>query len=46
MPTINTAVTQRNCEQVLEIADLAEALGAYCFNPFILVNLKSIILLF
>ncbi|MFC1761963.1 radical SAM protein [Planctomycetota bacterium] len=34
---INTAVTRQNLEQVMQIAELAQDLGAYCFNPFILV---------
>ncbi len=34
---INTTVTDRNIEQVPKIAQLTQELGAYCFNPFILV---------
>ena len=34
---INTTVTSRNTEHVPKIAHLAQELGAYCFNPFILV---------
>lgn len=34
---INTTVTRRNVEHVHKIAQLAKDLGAYCFNPFILV---------
>ena len=34
---INTTVTSRNIEHVPKIAHLAQKLGAYCFNPFILV---------
>jgi len=34
---INTTITRRNLAEVAAIADLAEQLGAYCFNPFILV---------
>ncbi len=34
---INTAVTRRNVDQISEIANLAQSLGATCFNPFILV---------
>lgn len=34
---INTAVTRRNIEHVPKIAQLTQELGAYCFNPFILV---------
>jgi len=34
---INTTITKSNVVEVLRIAKLAEKLGAYCFNPFILV---------
>ncbi len=34
---INTTITKSNVTEVLRIAELAEKLGAYCFNPFILV---------
>jgi radical SAM protein with 4Fe4S-binding SPASM domain len=34
---INTTITNRNVEHVPKIAQLAQKLGAYCFNPFILV---------
>jgi len=34
---INTIITKSNVVEVLRIAELAEKLGAYCFNPFILV---------
>ena len=34
---INTTFTNLNITQAGEIANLAEKLGAYCFNPFILV---------
>jgi len=34
---INTTITKHNIAQVPAIAALAEKLGAYCFNPFILV---------
>lgn len=34
---INTTVTQQNINELEAIAALAENLGAYCFNPFILV---------
>ncbi|MBN1972042.1 MAG: radical SAM protein [Sedimentisphaerales bacterium] len=34
---INTTITNRNVEHVPKIAQLAKKLGAYCFNPFILV---------
>lgn len=34
---INTTITKSNVVEVLRIAELAEKLGAYCFNPFILV---------
>ena len=34
---INTTVTNRNIGHVPKIARLAQELGAYCFNPFILV---------
>lgn len=34
---INTTITKQNLHLVDKIAELAEKLGAYCFNPFILV---------
>jgi len=34
---INTTITRRNLAEVPAIAKLARRLGAYCFNPFILV---------
>ena len=34
---INTTITKSNIEEVPAIARLARELGAYCFNPFILV---------
>jgi radical SAM protein with 4Fe4S-binding SPASM domain len=34
---INTTVTKLNFEKLAELAKLAESLGAYCFNPFMLV---------
>jgi len=34
---INTTITKSNLHQVPAIAKLAAELGAYCFNPFILV---------
>jgi radical SAM protein with 4Fe4S-binding SPASM domain len=34
---INTTITRSNLVEVPVIADLAHRLGAYCFNPFILV---------
>ena len=34
---INTTITHRNLENVPKIAQLAQKLGGYCFNPFILV---------
>jgi len=34
---INTTVTKENLHEIRSIAALAERLGAYCFNPFILV---------
>lgn len=34
---INTTITKDNIAEVPAIAKLAEELGAYCFNPFILV---------
>ncbi|MDD5134107.1 MAG: radical SAM protein [Phycisphaerae bacterium] len=34
---VNMAVTRRNVEHVPKITQLAQELGAYCFNPFILV---------
>ena len=34
---INTTITKSNVNEVPMIAELAEKLGAYCFNPFILV---------
>jgi len=34
---INTTISKINIDEVIGIADLAKRLGAYCFNPFILV---------
>jgi len=34
---INTTITRSNLHEVPAIADLARRLGAYCYNPFILV---------
>ncbi|MFA5239987.1 MAG: radical SAM protein [Phycisphaerae bacterium] len=34
---INTTLSKVNINEVIGIADLARELGAYCFNPFILV---------
>jgi len=34
---INTTITRRNIEHIPKIAQLTKELGAYCFNPFILV---------
>lgn len=34
---INTTITRSNLHEVPTIADLARRLGAYCYNPFILV---------
>jgi radical SAM protein with 4Fe4S-binding SPASM domain len=34
---INTTITKGNVSEVPMIAELCEKLGAYCFNPFILV---------
>ncbi len=34
---INTTITRSNLQEVPAIADLARRLGAYCYNPFILV---------
>ncbi len=34
---INTTISKLNAEEVIGIAELARRLGAYCFNPFILV---------
>jgi len=34
---INTTISKININEVIGIADLAKKLGAYCFNPFILV---------
>jgi len=34
---INTTITKTNTAEVFAIARLAERIGAYCFNPFILV---------
>jgi len=34
---INTTITKGNISEVPMIAELCEKLGAYCFNPFILV---------
>jgi len=34
---INTTVTKLNFKNLTELAELSEKLGAYCFNPFMLV---------
>ena len=34
---INTTVTKLNADKLLALAELSEKLGAYCFNPFMLV---------
>jgi len=34
---INTTISKINAGEVIAIAELAKRLGAYCFNPFILV---------
>ena len=34
---INTTVTKLNFKKLAELAKFAESLGAYCFNPFMLV---------
>jgi radical SAM protein with 4Fe4S-binding SPASM domain len=34
---INTTISKINVDEVLGIAEMAKRLGAYCFNPFILV---------
>ena len=34
---INTTITKINIDEIVGIAELAKRLGAYCFNPFILV---------
>ena len=34
---INTTISKLNIDEVIGIAELARELGAYCFNPFILV---------
>jgi len=34
---INTTITRRNIKHITKIAQLAKKVGAYCFNPFILV---------
>ncbi len=34
---INTTISKINVNEVIGIAELAKELGAYCFNPFILV---------
>lgn len=34
---INTTISKINVDEVIGIAELAKELGAYCFNPFILV---------
>jgi radical SAM protein with 4Fe4S-binding SPASM domain len=34
---INTTISRINIDEVIGIAELAKRLGAYCFNPFILV---------
>lgn len=34
---VNTTISKVNIDEAVGIADLAKRLGAYCFNPFILV---------
>jgi len=34
---INTTITKSNLNEVAQIAKLSQKIGAYCFNPFILV---------
>jgi radical SAM protein with 4Fe4S-binding SPASM domain len=34
---INTTISKINVDEVIGIAELAKTIGAYCFNPFILV---------
>jgi radical SAM protein with 4Fe4S-binding SPASM domain len=34
---VNTTVNRGNLDQIKEIAALAESLGAYCFNPYIML---------
>jgi radical SAM protein with 4Fe4S-binding SPASM domain len=34
---INTTISKINVHEVIGIAELAKSIGAYCFNPFILV---------
>jgi radical SAM protein with 4Fe4S-binding SPASM domain len=34
---INTTITRTNLTEILQIAELARRLGAYCWNPFVLV---------
>lgn len=34
---INTTISKINIDEILGIAEIARRLGAYCFNPFILV---------
>jgi MoaA/NifB/PqqE/SkfB family radical SAM enzyme len=34
---INTTISKVNIEEAFAVAQLAKRLGAYCFNPFILV---------
>jgi len=34
---INTTVTKRNADKLPQLAKFSEKLGAYCFNPFMLV---------
>jgi len=34
---INTTISRINIDEVIGIAELAKTIGAYCFNPFILV---------
>ncbi|MGA2915106.1 MAG: radical SAM protein [Sedimentisphaerales bacterium] len=34
---INTTVTKLNADKLPQLAELSEKLGAYCFNPFMLV---------
>jgi len=35
---INTTISRLNIDEFVSIAELAQRLGAYCFNPFILVS--------
>ncbi len=38
---INTTVSKSNVDQVKEIAALAQSLGAYCINPFIMIPTRQ-----